>query len=181
MIRSTVLLAALALAAVPGCRSARHTTVPAAAIDTHLESAALVCRTGDDLATIALAQGHRGRTCEQAWEDLSRITDELLLFHCEPVCGNGTLLVDGMDYSPVFSGRPLTRASYLSFGLITDAGEQLQAHLAVPAEDAQDSYVRAVALTRDLQGIDRILDPTTVPGLAVSEQRSNTLYTPKFQ
>jgi len=51
----------------------------------------------------------------------------------------------------------------------------------VPAEDAQDSYVRAVALTRDLQGIDRILDPTTVPGLAVSEQRSNTLYTPKFQ
>ena len=171
MRRLAFLVALISVTALPGCRGVRHAGQPDTTELPHLESAALVCQADDELPTIALARGEAGRTCEQAWEDLSRITDELLLFRCEPVCGNGRLLVDGQDYSPVFAGERLERSSYLSFGLLTEAGDQVQAYLAVVAEEpaaAQDSYLRTLELAQELDRNDRILEPSTVPSVVAA-------------
>ena len=135
-----------------GCPAARQT--PSADLSPpHVESAALACQQDSPEATglvVALARCEGGRTCEQAWEDLSRLTDDLMLFRCDTLCGNGELLIDGTDYAPILAGRTVEGTSALQVGLRTDSGEEILAFLAAPTP-------AAAALAERLEGNERVV------------------------
>ncbi len=170
----TTILLCSALAAT-GCRSARPEAAPAPVNageeTTHAESAALVCEAQTPVASwerqlIVATPCTGGRTCEQAWDDLSRLTDQLLLFRCERVCGNGELLVGAQDIAPVLDGQPHPRFSFVRFGLDDDAGSTEPAFLVVQGfaqVPVEDSYALATALTERLAGFDIVHEPVLVP------------------
>jgi hypothetical protein len=161
--------------AATGCRGARPDASPAP-LDSgeqagHAESAALICEAQTPVATwqrrlIAASPCTGGRTCEQAWDDLSRLTDQLLLFRCERVCGNGELWIGDDDIAGIFDSQPHPRHSYVRFDLDTDAGTPEPAFLLVQGfaqVPVEDSYALAGALAERLEELELIREPQLVP------------------